>query len=669
MSPNRLASSHSAYLRQHADNPVDWYEWSDEPFSLAATTDRPIFLSIGYAACHWCHVMAHESFEDPEVAAFLNDNFVAIKVDREERPDVDALYMAATQTLSGHGGWPMSVFLTPTGDPFMAGTYYPPTPRHGQPSFRDLLAAMADAWTTQRAAVTEQATQLALAVRNETRLIDRLQPQTPRASWAGVNAALVRELLERLDDDGGFGGAPKFPRPSYVEALLVRWREEAPRLGATLTLDAMSRRGLYDHLAGGFARYSVDAQWHVPHFEKMLSDQALLALAYLRADRAAGGATSWRAVALDTLRFVLDELQVGDGYASSLDADSGGVEGAHATWTVDEVRDVLVAAGLDDDIDAALTRWRIVSPGEFDGRSIPRLADGEPFTTPAHLAPAAAALLAARRTRPQPTRDDKVVLEWNAMLAAALLESAHDEFVIEGLRLLTSLRDTHRANGHWWRTDSRRAYATAGDVGWMMEALVSAFEATGDDQWLAPFNELRGYLLTHYWDGEVPTVPNAHVGGGVFTSSDAVGDIIERPKEIFDGATPSAHAVVTSALARYALVTEDQDARVVADRLIELAAALLDDHAAAVPDLVRAFGFVADGREIVVPGERGDLVDLVRSTFVPSSVLVTGDGRSPLLEDRRAGFAYLCQRQTCSLPVRDTASLRAQINAVLEGLS
>jgi uncharacterized protein YyaL (SSP411 family) len=301
---NRLALSTSAYLRQHADNPVQWYEWGDEAFAVARANDQPVFLSIGYAACHWCHVMAHESFEDDDTAQQLNDQFVCIKVDREERPDVDALYMAATQAMSGHGGWPMSVFLTPGGKPFMAGTYYPPTAKHGQPAFREVLTAMDQAWRTRRDTVIDQADQLTEAMDRDTRFVDHLAPTAPTRSWFNINKTLVADLVTKVDSDGGFGGAPKFPRPSYVEALLVRWHEDAARHAATLTLDAMSREGLYDHLGGGFARYSVDAQWHVPHFEKMLSDQALLASAYLRADRAADGDTAWRTVALDTLRFV-----------------------------------------------------------------------------------------------------------------------------------------------------------------------------------------------------------------------------------------------------------------------------------------------------------------------------------------------------------------------------
>ncbi|HEV3268091.1 MAG TPA: DUF255 domain-containing protein, partial [Acidimicrobiales bacterium] len=317
----------SSYLLDHVDNPVSWRTWGQDTLDEAARSDRPIFLSIGYAACHWCHVMAHESFEDDEIARLLNDHFIPVKVDREERPDVDALYMSATQLVSGHGGWPMSVFLLPDGKPFMAGTYYPPTDRGGQVGFGRLLRALHDAWVNQRELVERQAGELANALGREVHFIDHLAPFDDTLDLGAIRNKLRDELIGQVDVEGGFGRAPKFPRPSFVEALLDFDDEEA-RDAVALTLDAMSRRGLYDHLEGGFARYSVDAEWHVPHFEKMLSDQALLARCYLRASVIAQR-PEWRDVALGTLNFVARDLRRDDGYASSLDADAGGVEGAH----------------------------------------------------------------------------------------------------------------------------------------------------------------------------------------------------------------------------------------------------------------------------------------------------------------------------------------------------
>ena len=660
---NHLAGASSAYLRQHAENPVDWWTWDQEALDEAARRDLPIFLSVGYAACHWCHVMAHESFEDRGVAALLNRHFIAIKVDREERPDVDALYMAATQLVSGHGGWPMSVFLLPDGRPFMAGTYYPPVDRNGQTGFTSLLTAMHDAWTTRRGAVERQADELSRAMDREVSFIDHLAPFTDTLDLVAARRRLRDELIERFDPEGGFSDAPKFPRPSYVEALLEFDDEEA-RTAVERTLEAMSRRGIYDHLRGGFARYSVDAQWHVPHFEKMLSDQALLARTYLRAARAIPGHREWREVALDTIQFVLNDLDVERGFASALDADAGGVEGSHVTWTP---RDVAGALEDDDrlvDLDATLRRWRIEGPGAFEGRSIPRLGDGEPFSTPPALVGARDSLRRARATKIQPGRDEKVILEWNAMFASALLESGEKDHVARGTSLLRSLRRTHFNDGAWWRTQSQRAHASAGDVAWMLDASVDAFEATGDDEWLADAESLARYLLEHYWDGEVPTTLSPRVGNGVFSRSDLVTDLRARPKEVFDGATPSSHAVACRALARLSLCTGDTATLVVAQRLVELAAPLLAMHPSAVPDLLEAAGFASSGVEVVVPGDANELSEHVRSCFTRRAVLVTGTGSLALLDSRRAGSAYVCRGGVCQMPVDTVTGLDEQLRIV-----
>jgi uncharacterized protein YyaL (SSP411 family) len=629
----------SLYLQSHVDNPVEWWTWGNDALDEARRLDRPVFLSIGYAACHWCHVMAHESFEDPAVAQLLNEGFIAIKVDREERPDVDALYMAATQLVSGHGGWPMSVFLLADGRPFMAGTYYPPEDRHGQVGFTRLLLALRDAWTDQREAVEAQATELQSSLGREVRFVDHLAPLGGDIDLVGVRRRLRDELVSRVDE---FDDAPT-------------------RHVVELTLNAMARRGLYDHLRGGFARYSVDAIWHVPHFEKMLSDQALLVRAYQRAATAYGGREEWRAVAFDTLDFVLDDLRVPDGFASALDADAGGVEGSHVTWTPDEVRVTLATNGLADDLAPTLARWRISAPGEFEGRSIPRLAEDEPFTTPPHLLAARDALRSARAKRVQPSRDEKVILEWNAMFASALLQSGASRYVERGTDLLTSLRRTHFVDGVWWRTQSRNAHATASDVAWMTDALIDAYESTGEDPWLARADESAAYLLAHYWDGTVPTVSRPHEGAGFFSTSDLVIDLSTRAKEIFDSATPSSHAVACRALARLSLCRGDGDSLVVAQRLVELAATLLVQHPGAVVDLVDAAGFALEGVEVVVPGPENDLTRLVRSRLLRRSVLVTGSGTSALLAGRRAGLAYVCRGGVCQLPVASVEELDAAL--------
>jgi uncharacterized protein len=661
---NRLAAASSAYLRQHANNPVDWWPWGVEALEEARGLDRPIFLSVGYAACHWCHVMAHESFEDPAIAKLLNDNFIAIKVDREERPDVDAVYMAATQLLNGNGGWPMSVFLLPDARPFMAGTYYPPVDRHGQVGFGRLLVAMSEAWTTQRDAVVAQAKSLQEATKREISFVDHLAPHDDTLDLRSIRESLRDELVARVDTDGGFGGAPKFPRPSYVRALL-EFSDDPSGAAVARTLDAMSRRGLYDHLDGGFARYSVDGEWHVPHFEKMLSDQALLARIYFEAARRYPSHPEWREVALDTLEFVNKNLRVEKGFASSLDADAGGVEGSHITWSVEEVSRALTEAGQQDVTQRVLHRWRIEAIGDFEGRSIPRLASDAMFRCPEELLAARDALRAARERRPQPGRDEKVILEWNAMLASACLMSGVPNHEMMAFDLLDSLGDSHFSGAIWWRTEQQEAHASASDIAWLCDAHIDAFEVSGNESWLLRARDLAQYLVNHYWDGDVPTSRTPHVGGGLFSQSDMVKDLPSRPKEIFDGATPSSHAVACRALARLALCLADEDTLCVAQRLVELGSSLLVTHPSAAPDLVEASGFALEGVEIVIPGNVNELSEHVRLSYMARKVLITGDGTSALLRDREAGLAYVCTGGVCQLPART----RLELDAHLQRLS
>jgi len=648
----------SSYLLDHVDNPVLWRTWDDETLEEARRSDRPIFLSVGYAACHWCHVMAHESFENDTIASVLNEFFVPIKVDREERPDVDALYMAATQLVSGHGGWPMSVFLLPDGRPFMAGTYYPPTDRGGQVGFLRLLGALRDAWVNQRELIERQADTLAGALSREVHFIDHLAPFHETIDLAAVREHLRTELVAQVDSEGGFGHAPKFPRPSYVDALL-EFDDDQSREAVTRTLDVMSRRGLYDHFGGGFARYSVDGEWHVPHFEKMLSDQALLARCYFRASRIADN-SSWRDVALDTLAFVERALRLPLGYAASLDADAGGMEGSHVTWTPDEVRAALNGFP-ESDVRDVLARWRIDLKGTFEGRSIPRLREGAAFLTPPELGAAHETLIGARAERVQPGRDEKIILEWNAMLASAFLASGTGELETRGFDLVRSLRRTHFHDETWWRTEHHRAHATANDLAWLIDAAIDAFELTGEDEWREIAHGTAAYLVEHFWDGPVPTEIDPHVGAGFFTQSDLVGDLSTRPKEIFDGATPSAHAISTRALARLALCDATTSLLVIAQRLVELAGSLLVTHPSAVVDLVDGAGYALEGVELVIPGDANELSDHVRSRAMFRTVLVTGTGRSELLENRDAGYAYVCHAGVCDLPVSSVTALDTEL--------
>ncbi len=654
----------SPYLREHADNPVRWWAWGADALAAAANHDRPIFLSIGYAACHWCHVMAQESFTRPEIATLLNDSFVSIKVDREERPDVDALYMSAAQLMTGHGGWPLSVFLLPDGRPFMAGTYYPPDDRDGAIGFPRLLRALANAWAVQRDAVVAQAQELTDALARDVAFVDHLVT-TPTTALDLVDArsSLRDRLIALCDSEGGFGPAPKFPRARLIDAL-SEFDDDDARAAVTRTLDAMARHGLYDHLDAGFARYSVDAAWRVPHFEKMLYDQALLARTYLWAARRLEGHPQWRDVALATLQFCLDELSTPVGLASSLDADAGGVEGSHVTWSPEEVTETLRMAGLADDVPRALARWSIPSSALLDGRTVPALADGEPFLTPTSLLAARDALREHRARRPQPRRDDKVVLEWNAYFASAALVSNEGPLMARALDLLTSLEATHHRDARWWRTQFSDAHATAADVAALGDAMIDAYEATGADEWLTRATDLAHYLFAHHWDGDVPDAIHPHAGSGVFTSSDLAGDLPLRPKDLFDGVTPSSHGLSARLVARLALCTGDPNWAARARRLVELVGGLLRDHPDLVIDSLDAAGFALDGVEIVVPGDTGPLGDHVRWRAVPRSVLVIGTGSSPLLAGRAVGAAYVCRAGVCSRPVESVADLDEQVRAL-----
>ena len=600
--------------------------------------------------------MAHESFEDEAIAQQINQSFIPIKVDREERPDVDAFYMAATQLVSGHGGWPMSVFLLPDGKPFLAGTYYPPTDRNGQVGFPRLLSALSDAWASQRAVVEEQANKLSEALEREIAFVDHLKVHDAVVDLKVVRQKLRDELVKNSDPLGGFGGAPKFPRPSYVEALL-EFKDEETRDVVTTTLNAMSREGMYDHLRGGFARYSVDAEWHVPHFEKMLCDQGLLARAYFQAAKH-DSTSEWRDVARDTINFVLSDLRIEKGFASSLDADAGGEEGSHVTWTPNEVASTLGDATITKRI---IDRFRISDPGLFEGKSIPRLASGEPFVEPAELVKSIDLLRHVRSARVQPGRDEKVILEWNAMFASACLRSDDETLIAEGVALLNSLRTSHFSNQTWWRTENLQAHATASDLAWLLDAYIDAFECTGDDTWTTLASELATYLVARHWDGEVPSAKTPNVGQGFFTQSNHVQDLPSRPKEIFDGATPSSHAVACRALARLALCLGDNNLLSISQQLVQLASSLVATHPGSVPDLVNAAGYALSGVEIVIPGAPNELSKHVRSLPMVRSVLITGNGSSPLLGGRSEAMAYVCRAGVCQLPVSTIDELDKQL--------
>ena len=663
---NRLASETSPYLRQHAENPVEWYPWGAEALARAEAEDKPLFVSVGYASCHWCHVMAHESFEDEEIARVLADSFVSIKVDREERPDLDAIYMAAVLAQNGSGGWPMSVFCTPDGRPFFAGTYFPRADRGGYPGFRRVLDALADAWATQRDTVERQADALLEAVGQQVTVTDALGPASTEEgpAFGPLLDGVVSHLSQTFDPQwGGFGGAPKFPRPTLVELCLrhhARTKDAGSLTMATTTLDAMAAGGIYDHLAGGFARYSTDRRWLVPHFEKMLTDQALLARAYLHAWQLTGS-DDYRQVFTETLDAVLSDLRAPSGaLCSSIDADAAGTEGGHATFTRAEVEEILEAAGLGATIDSVCSFYGVSDPGNWESTNVLARPLGAPLARPPDIEAARLALLAARRTRPQPAVDDKVLTEWNAMAVSTLAEAAAatgSPTWAEAAQDIAEVLFTRlvRDDGRWLRSlqsDEARHLALAADYAWIVDCSTRLGELTGQARWTDRAIETAGAMLDLFGSD----------GGVLFTTGADADPLIVRPSDIVDGALPSANAVAANALLRLGALS-GIDAFVDAGRaIVRAVSGPLESNPVGFGDLVAASSLLEDTVEIVVAGDRPDLLGVVRSRWLPSAVVSWGEPTgSPLWEGRRAGAAYVCRHYACLNPALDTATLETQV--------
>ncbi len=669
---NHLADETSPYLRQHAENPVAWYPWGDEALRLAREEDKCIFLSIGYASCHWCHVMAHESFEDEATAADLSRWFISIKVDREERPDLDAVYMAATQALTGSGGWPMSVFLTPDGRPFYAGTYFPPVDRQGMPAFRRVVQALGEAWQNKREEVLTQAESLVDAVRTELRLAESLHVEDAPAG-AGLEPdplieRVVASLAAGFDPEwGGFGPAPKFPRPTLVDLCLRVARRggaagEHARTMATRTLDAMAAGGIYDHLVGGFCRYSTDARWLVPHFEKMLTDQALLARTYLHAWQD-GGRDDYLGVVTETLDFVVRDLSTPDGALySSFDADAGGVEGAHATFTLHEL-DALLPADL---VGAAAEWYGITESGNWEGRSIPVRPVGASLARLPEIEEARRLLADARAHRVQPARDEKVLTEWNAMAAAVLAEVAaatgNERYGRRAEEIGEFLLDSMYADGRLmrsWQGGRARHLAVASDHAWLIEACVRLSEWTGRSVWRERARVIAVDLLDLFWDDEA---------GGFFSTGRDAETLVVRPKEFLDGAVPAANSIAVTALVRVNALVDDPTFDDAVTRTLSLALPLLERHPTALADLVAALPMWRSPNEIVVTGSRGDLLAEVRRHWLPAAVVAWGErDAGPLFEGRpvEPAQAYVCEARACRAPASDVATLAEQLEALV----
>ena len=677
--PNRLADSTSPYLLQHADNPVDWWEWGDAAFGEAVRRDVPVLLSVGYAACHWCHVMAHESFEDDATAAFVNSHFVAIKVDREERPDVDAVYMEAVQSLTGQGGWPMTAFLTPAGHPFYAGTYFPPHAAHGLPSFRQVLEAVSRTWAERRGEVEDAAGRIAGQLGGE-RLPSAGQPPDPDR----LDAAARRLATEFDAEHAGFGHAPKFPPSMVLEFLLRHHARTGDPKSLTMveeTCQRMAQGGMYDQLAGGFARYSVDRAWVVPHFEKMLYDNALLLRIYAHWWRATGSPLAKRVV-IETAEFLLRDLRTSHGgFASALDADTvvdgRSIEGATYVWTPAQLVEVLGA----DDGHWAAGLLGVTPAGTFEHGSSTLQLRHEPEDTD-RWGRARSRLLTARQARPQPSRDDKVVAAWNGLAIAALADAGSllerpdwVEAAVECADLLVRVHlDDHGRLARVSR-DGRVGQhpGVLEDHADVAEGLLALVAATGDPVWLSFAEQLVDVVITHY----------PRPSGGFFdTADDAVDSrlsVIKRPQDPTDNATPSGLSAAAGALLTFAAYTGSVMHRDAA----EGALGVYDVLAEQAPrfagwGLAVAEAFAAGPTEIAVVGPLDDprRAELYRTALLgtsPGAAVVAGDPREaashavPLLQDRPLvgdrPAAYVCRQFVCAAPTTDPARLAAEIGA------
>lgn len=650
---NRLVSEASPYLRQHAHQPVDWYPWGPEAFGEATARDVPVLLSVGYAACHWCHVMSAECFDDAEVAAALNIAFVSVKVDREEHPDVDALYMEAVQAVNGRGGWPMTVLLLPDGRPFWGGTYLPKT------RLLEVVAAVGDAWTTRRDDLVANAVQLlgTIADRSTT------EPTAALPDLEVVNRVL-QQLATAFDPEwGGFGEAPKFPSPHHLELVLRTYMtsgHDDPARVVRTTLDAMASGGMYDHVAGGFARYSTDRQWLVPHFEKMLTDQALLVRIYRQAATVLAE-PNYRQVVDETIGYVLRELRHPEGgFFSAQDADSADEAGVHhegrfATWTPTEVRSAL--AGTDPDVVERTIAWfGITESGNFEGRSIPHRSDDRGvLLRPPEIEAARLRLLEHRLTRPAPALDDQVLTEWNALFLGALADAAavfqrHDwaEVAVANGEFL--LRELRGDDGRWfrsWHPDGRpraRHRALAADHAALIDAFVRLHELTGQARWVHEAVATADTLLDWFWDP---------VDGGLYRTPDDAEPLVVRQKDLLDDATPSANSTAALALLRLAALTGEARYANQADRILQLLAAVAARAPGAVSNALIAIETRRRGlTELAIVGDAPRMVRLAQRVWRPDIVLTWGEPfDSPLWRGRTEGFAHLCRDHVCERPV------------------
>jgi uncharacterized protein YyaL (SSP411 family) len=678
---NRLANETSPYLLQHKDNPVDWYPWGEEALQRAREEDRPILLSVGYSACHWCHVMERESFEDEATAQIMNEHFVNVKVDREERPDIDSIYMSAVQAITRHGGWPMTVFLTPDGAPFYGGTYFPPVPRGGLPSFQQVLLSLAEAYANSRDKVEESAESVREYLRAAT---GAAIPKSAVGTDLLDNAA--RSLLAELDRRfGGFGGAPKFPQAMNLEVLLRhhhRTGDGDALSGVEVTLRAMANGGIYDQLGGGFARYSVDRYWLVPHFEKMLYDNALLSRLYLEAYQATDD-SFYRRIAEETLDYVVRDMTSPEGgFYSAEDADSEGEEGRFYVWTPAEIRTVLE----EEEAELAQRFWDITGRGNFEGKNIlhvprpPEAVAAEFGLSPEELwkrvEEIRARLFAAREERVRPGRDEKALAAWNGMMlrsfafAARVLDREDYREVAE--RNAAFLLDKLRVDGRLHRSykDGRARFnGYLEDYAMVADGLVALYEATFETRWLAAAQDLCDAVMELFWDE----------GQSTFYDTPADHEeLVTRPRDVYDSAAPSGNSVATDVLLRLALLLDREDYRSRAEAVLEELSGGMEKLPGGFGRLLAALDFyLSRPREVVIVGDPTSpdtqaLIDAVYARYLPNKVLAgrapedeEAAGLVPLLADRPTrdarATAYVCEGYACQMPATEPEVLASQL--------
>ena len=679
---NRLIDETSPYLLQHAENPVDWYPWGDEALSRARNEDRPILLSIGYSACHWCHVMERESFENPDIAAVMNDHFVNIKVDREERPDLDAVYMEAVQMMTGSGGWPMTVFLTPEGHPFYGGTYFPPEDRPGMPGFPRLLAAASQAYHTNKSEIDRVTRQLAEQMGRTGQMPQGFTPLTTEVMHSAYS-----QLATQFDHlNGGFGNAPKFPQPMTPEFLLRYYRHgfNARALEMVeLTLQKMAYGGMYDQVGGGFHRYSTDAYWLVPHFEKMLYDNALLARLYLHAWQITGNPL-YRRITEETLDYALREMtDPAGGFYSAQDADSEGVEGKFFVWTPDELRSL-----LGDDADLVMGYYGVTERGNFEGANIlnvpvlPEDYAGRRGVSEealfAAIQRARGVLLEAREQRIHPLRDDKVLTSWNGLMLRAFAEAGaalgRSDYVdaarSNAAFLLDNMRDGDGRILRTWRNGQAKLLGYLEDYACLADGLLSLHEATLEPRWLQEAVAVADGMIALFWDDAV---------GGFYDTGSDHERLVIRPRDVFDNAQPCGGSVATDVLLRLAVITGNDDYSGKGATPLRALQQLLGRAPGATGYWLGALDFyVSLPKEIVIVGPSDasatqEMLSEVGRRFLPNRVVVgVSDPApppvkdSPLLEQRGmqdgVPTAYVCENYACQLPVTDAAALARQLD-------